>query len=157
MKRLLVALLLFCTMLVMPATASADWRWAKPNFKKAKVTFYCDNMQCIKNAYMRAKTRHKKRVKRYNERKLKEWNHWTTMPIADCTWYGESGHSELSEFAPARYVVWNSEGSGARGKYQMMQTTYEDNAKYFDWSPLDQEIAGHGEYYQHGTSPWEAC
>lgn len=157
MRYIIIAILFVLLVLSASADAHADWRWAKPDLPKAKVTFYCDSIQCIKSAYLRAKHKHKVRVNKYNARKLKEWKNWTSQPIADCTWYGESGFGELSEFAPARYVVMNSQGSGARGKYQMMQTTYEDNAKYYDWTPLDQEIAGHGEYYKHGTAPWEAC
>jgi hypothetical protein len=154
MKRL-VALLLFTAVLVMPATASADWRWAPPHFKKAKISFYCDDLQCIKRAYLKARKHHIIKVKHYNQRRLKEWRHWTAMYIPDCTWYGESGFG--AEFDPARYTMPNSEGSGALGKYQMMSATYHDDAKYHDWSPLDQEIAGHIEYAKHGTSPWTNC
>lgn len=155
MKRVVVTLLCFLVTLVMPATAGADWRWAKPEFKKARITFYCDSLQCINVAYRKAKHRHKLRVKRYNQRRLHEWRHWTAIPIPDCTWYGESGVGD--EFDPARYTMPNSEGSGALGKFQMMPTTYADNAKYGDWSPLDQEIAGRREYWKHGTAPWSNC
>jgi hypothetical protein len=155
MKTLTAALLVICSMLVMPATASADWRWAPPTLEKKKVVFACASTQCIKKAYKKALKRHKLRVKRYNERRLKEWRKWTNLFIPTCTWLGESGVGP--QFASFRYYVWNTSGSGARGKYQMMPGTYASRAKYFDWSPLDQEIAGHREYFANGTSPWEAC
>jgi hypothetical protein len=94
-------------------------------------------------------------VRRHNERRLKEWKHWTNLFIPSCTWYGESGPGP--PFARWRYYVPNSSGSSAYGKYQMMPGTYASRAKYGDWSPLDQEIAGHREYFANGTGPWQAC
>jgi len=153
MKRLGLLLLLF-TLLWTPS-ASADWRWAPPNFKAHKVTYSCDSLKCIRQTYVKEKKRFERKIKRYDQRRLKEWKRWTRLYIPQCTWYGESGTGP--QFAPIRYVTWNSAGSGARGKYQMMPGTYADNAKYFDWSPLDQEIAGHREYAKHGASPWTNC
>lgn len=155
MKRLFATLLLFCSMLVMPATASADWRWAPPKIKAHTVRYKCADLKCIHKTYVKERKRLKRKIIRYNKHRLREWKHWTRLFIPACTWYGESGVGP--QFAAFRYSVWNSGGSGARGKYQMMQGTYADNAKYFDWSPLDQEIAGHREFWQHGTAPWEAC
>lgn len=155
MKRICLFLLLICSVLVMPASASADWRWAPPTLKKRKVVFNCNTTQCIRKSYKKAIKRHHLRVRRYNQRRLREWKHWAGLFIPACTWYGESGTGP--QFSPIRYVTWNSTGSGARGKYQMMPGTYASRAKYFDWSPLDQEIAGHREYWAHGTAPWTNC
>ena len=81
-----------------------------------------------------------------------------------CREFGEGAAVARSEesgvgpqFASFRYFVWNTSGSGARGKYQMMPGTYASRAKYGDWSPLDQEIAGRREFFANGTGPWEAC
>lgn len=137
------------------APAKADWRWAKPNIKVKKFKAVCNSTQCHKAARVRTKENHKARIKYYNARKLAEWNSWTHLPIPDCTWYGESGTGP--QFARYRYTLPNSTGSGAYGKYQFMSTTYHDVAKYHDWSPLDQEIAGHREYWKLGTQPWSNC
>jgi hypothetical protein len=153
MKRLVIGLLSFT--LLSAAPASADWRWAKPHLRKQTVTYHCDSMKCIRQTYLKEKHRYHKRVERYDQRRLQEWNHWSHLYIPTCTWYGESGTS--AEFAPVRYTMPNSGGSGAYGKYQMMSGTYHDVAKYHDWSPLDQEIAGHREYWKNGTSPWSNC
>lgn len=155
MKRFTLALLVICSALVMPATASADWRWAPPTLEKKKVVFACASTQCIKKAYKTALRRHKLRVRRYNERRLKEWKHWTNLFIPSCTWYGESGPGP--PYAPWRYTKPNATGSSAYGKFQMMPGTYHSRAKYHDWSALDQEIASRREFWAHGTGPWEAC
>lgn len=151
-RTLIVLLLVSFTM---TPSAHADWRWAKPHLRKQKVTYSCDTMKCIRHTYIKAKHRYKQRVARYNRNRQREWNHWAHLYIPTCTWYGESG--EGPEYAPVRYVTPNSTGSGAYGKYQMMSSTYHSDAKYHDWSPLDQEIAGHREYAKHGTSPWTNC
>lgn len=153
MKRLGVLVLLIT--LLSPATASADWRWAPPHLRKQTVTYSCDTLKCIRGTYIKEKHRYVKRVARYNRRRLHEWNYWAHLYIPTCTWYGESGTS--SQFSPVRYTMSNFGGSGAYGKYQMMASTYFSDAKYFDWSPLDQEIAGHREYWKHGTGPWSNC
>lgn len=153
MKRLSAALLFFCIVLVQPA--SADWRWAPPTLEKKKVVFKCATMRCINKAYKKAKNRYKLRVRRYHQRRLKEWKHWTRLFIPACTWYGESGTGP--EYARYRYTMPNSAGSGAFGKFQMMSGTYHSRAKYHDWSPLDQEIAARREFWANGTGPWEAC
>ncbi len=139
----------------MTEPAAADWRWAPPHLRAQTVRYHCADLKCIRDTYVREKHRYQKRVARYNQRRLREWKHWTRLYIPTCTWYGESGTSP--QFSPIRYTIWNSGGSGARGKYQMMQSTYASDAKYFDWSPLDQEIAGHREFWKHGTSPWTNC
>lgn len=153
MKRLVLVLLLF-----MASTASiahAEWRWSRPNLAKQTVTFHCNTTVCIKSAYKTALKRYQRRVHRYDQQRLKEWKRWTRLYIPTCTWYGESGIGH--QFAPYRYSVPNSGGSGAYGKYQMMSGTYHSRAKYDDWSPLDQEIAGHREFFVDGTSPWSNC
>lgn len=151
---LAIALSVICSLSFVNA-AHADWRWAPPELKKQKVVFSCSTMECIKQAYKQAKRKHHLRVKRHNARRLKEWKQWSRLYIPTCTWYGESGPGP--QFARFRYTVPNSSGSGAFGKYQMMPGTYHSRAKYHDWSPLDQEIAGHREFHANGTSPWEAC
>lgn len=152
MKHFLI-LLLFTSLLVTPA--QADWRWAQPKFKPHTAAYFCDSPQCIKVGQLRAHVWHRARVARYNHYKEFEWHHWTSLSIPTCTWYGESGRGP--EYAPYRYTMPNSQGSGALGKYQFMSGTYHDNAKYHDWSPLDQEIAVRREYWKHGTSPWSNC
>lgn len=154
MKRLGILLLLFIFLGIVPES-TADWRWTKPKLKKQTVTYHCDTLECIKQTYVREKRRYHRRVARYDRRRLHEWNRWAKLYIPICTWYGESGTGP--QFAPYRYSVANAQGSGAYGKYQMMPGTYHSRAKYHDWSPLDQEIAGHREYYAHGTLPWSNC
>lgn len=138
-----------------PTPAVADWRWAKPKFKVKKVKPVCPNYQCRKAARIQAREIHRARIKYYHARKRAEWKSWTRLHIPKCTWYGESGTGP--EFARHRYTMPNSAGSGALGKYQFMPGTYASVAKYHDWSPLDQEIAAHREYWRHGTSPWTNC
>lgn len=135
--------------------ASADWRWAPPVLKKQTVAYHCNTFKCIRKTYLSQRHRLKHRIAKYNARRLAEWKRWISTPIADCTWYGESGSGP--QFARYRYTTPNSAGSGAYGKYQMMPGTYSAYAKYGDWSPLDQEIAGHKLYQAQGTSPWSAC
>jgi hypothetical protein len=153
MKRF--TLLVICSALVMPASATADWRWAPPTLEKKKVVFNCATTQCIKKSYKKALKRHKLRITHYNHRRLREWTHWTRLFIPACTWYGESGTGP--EYAPYRYTTPNAGGSGAYGKFQMMPGTYHNRAKYHDWSALDQEIAARREYWANGTSPWTNC
>lgn len=153
MKRFVLVLLLFT--FLGASSASADWRWAAPKLKPHKVTYSCDSMKCLRHTYLKEKHRYKRKVARYNRVRLQEWKHWATSFIPNCTWYGESGRS--AQFSPIRYTMPNSTGSGAYGKYQMMSGTYHSDAKYHDWSPLDQEIAGHREYAKHGTGPWQNC
>jgi len=153
-KRLALLLLLLFTF-TCPTSAMADWRWAPPKFEKEKVTYRYSSLKELRKSYLREKRHFKRRVARYDKRRQQEWNRWTKTYIPSCTWYGESGTGP--EFASYRYTLPNSEGSGAYGKYQMMSGTYHSQAKYHDWSPLDQEIAGHREYQAHGTAPWSAC
>lgn len=155
MKRLELGLLLLLFTLLGASPASADWRWTKPHLQKQTVTYSCGTMQCIKETYTKEKRRYTHRVARYNKRRLQEWQHWTHLYIPICTWYGESGYGP--KYSPVRYTMPNSTGSGAWGKFQFMSPTYHSNAKYHDWSALDQEIAARREYWQHGTSPWENC
>lgn len=147
--------IVFITCLFLVREARADWRWAPPQFKKTKVVFNCADLKCIKKAYKTAKHKHIKKLRRYNQRRLEEWRHWTHLYIPQCTWYGESGYGP--EYDPARYTMWNTSGSGARGKFQFMDGTYHANAKYHDWSALDQEIAARREYWKHDTQPWSNC
>lgn len=154
MKRLGVLLLLFVPLWA-PSVSKADWRWAKPNLKHQTVKYHCATLKCIRHTYVKEKHRFKKRVKRYNQRRLREWRRWTRLYIPACTWYGESGTGP--QYARYRYTLPNSTGSGAYGKFQMMPGTYHSRAKYHDWSPLDQEIAARREYWAHGTSPWANC
>lgn len=154
MKRLGLILLLFTFLWVPPAFAS-DWRWAKPNLRKQTVKYSCDSLKCIRQTYLKEKRRFKKRVALHDKRRLREWKHWTRLYIPQCTWYGESGTGP--EYSPARYVMWNSSGSGARGKFQFMPGTYHNRAKYHDWSALDQEIAARREFWANGTAPWTNC
>lgn len=135
--------------------AHADWRWRAPVLKKQKIVYHCNTLRCIKLSYMKARRRHIARVHRYDRRRLREWNRWSRLYIPSCTWYGESGTGP--RFARYRYTMPNSQGSGAYGKYQMMSGTYHSRAKYHDWSPLDQEIAGHREFWANGTAPWANC
>lgn len=155
MKRLALALLLFCSVLVMPATAQADWRWAPPRLKAHTVKYKCADLKCLRHSYVKEKKRLKKKIVRYNKRRLREWRHWTHLFIPTCTWYGESGVGP--EYSPARYVMPNSQGSSAFGKFQMMPGTYHSRAKYHDWSALDQEIAARREFWANGTGPWANC
>lgn len=154
MKRFAMICLLVGFFIVQPAHAS-EWRWAAPQFKKRKVTYTCNTLKCIRKTYVREKRHFKAKVARYNQRRLQEWKHWTHLYIPTCTWYGESGYGP--EYSPVRYTMPNSSGSGAFGKFQFMASTYHANAKYHDWSPLDQEIAVRHEYWKHGTAPWENC
>lgn len=146
-----------CILLVQTSQASADWRWAQPKFKVERVKPVCQMKFCRTLAKIQARANHRARVRHYNERKRAEWNTWTRLYIPDCTWFGESGFGERAEYARARYVEMNDAGSGARGKFQFMPRTYAANAKYGDWSPLDQEIAARREYWKHGIFPWESC
>jgi hypothetical protein len=141
--------------LLVPSTAEADWRWADPVFEKQKVSYFCDSLQCIKASYKKQKEKFQRKVARYHRRKLREWRKWTNYYIPFCTWYGESGVGP--EYAPYRYTLPNSGGSGAYGKFQFMPGTYHNRAKYHDWSPLDQEIAARREFWANGTAPWANC
>ena len=154
MQRLGIVLALF-GLFWLAEPASADWRWAPPKFQKHRVTFTCDSLKCVHDAYVKEKKRYERRIKAHDQKRLKEWKRWTRIYIPQCTWYGESGPGP--QFAKFRYTVPNSSGSGAYGKYQFMPGTYYHFAKYSDWSPLDQEIAGHKAYWSQGTSPWQAC
>lgn len=154
MKRLGLFLLLLA-LTVGSSSASADWRWAKPHLRKHAVAYLCDNTKCGRQARLKEKRRVKHLVERYNKRRRHEWKHWTRLYIPTCTWYGESGYGP--KYVRYRYTLPNSSGSGAFGKYQFMSSTYHDVAKYHDWSPLDQEIAGHREYWKNGTGPWTNC
>jgi len=154
MRRLAILIVPFA-LLGISTSASADWRWAPPHFQKHRITYYCDTMICVKQTYIKERNRYHRKLVRYNKRRLHEWNHWAHLYIPLCTWYGESGYGP--QFSPVRYVTPNSQGSGAYGKYQFMSGTYHSVAKYHDWSPLDQEIAGHREYWRAGTSPWTNC
>ena len=154
MKRLGMIVLLFT--LVGASPAYADWRWADPKFKQAKVRLHhCTTPACKTKAKRVAKLKLQLRIEQYHLRKEREWTSWVKQYIPTCAWYGESGPGP--EFAPFRYSVLNNQGSGARGKYQMMSETYFSFARYKDWSPLDQEIAAHRLYRSQGTSPWVAC
>lgn len=148
MKRLgLTLMVLF--LLVAPSTASADWRWAP--LKKHRIAYTCVSKHC---RYQAARRRHHQ-VMLHNRRRLAEWNLWTHRYIPDCIWFGESGYGP--KYAPIRYTMPNSTGSGALGKFQFMSGTYHSVAKYHDWSPLDQEIAARREYWKKGTGPWTNC
>ena len=152
MKRFALLLLLFtftCT-----SSAAADWRWAPPT-KEHKVKIKYTNFKELKKAYLKEKRRHHRRIERHNNRRLRQWKHWTNLYIPDCTWYGESGTSP--EYDPIRYTTPNAGGSGAYGKFQFMPGTYHNRATYHDWSPLDQEIAARREFWANGTAPWAAC
>ena len=154
MKRLGLILLVFT--LVGASPAYADWRWAEPKFKQPKVRLYnCRTSACKAKAKQVVKLQLKLKIAQYHAQKEREWTRWIKQYIPTCTWYGESGPGP--QFAPFRYTVLNNQGSGARGKYQMMPGTYFSFAVYKDWSPLDQEIAGHRLYGSQGTSPWSAC
>lgn len=155
MKFWTIILILFTLATIVAPASAADWRWAPPHLLPHKVTYSCATYKCIRHTYLKEKHRLRHKIERYNKRRLKEWNHWVHLFIPACTWYGESGTA--AKFARIRYTMPNSTGSGAYGKYQMMPGTYHSNAKYHDWSPLDQEIAGHREYWRHGTSPWANC
>lgn len=161
MKRSIVlVLILFGVLLTLIAIqhaspASADWRWAEPKLKPKRVKPVCNQRICRTLAKIETRARLKARIQLYNRRKQAEWNTWTRLYIPDCTWFGESG--EGPEYAPSRYTTPNQGGSGAYGKFQMMPGTYRANAKYGDWSPLDQEIAARREYWQHGIQPWTNC
>lgn len=152
MKRFIFILLLFLILQVSPA--QADWRWAGPKFKLVKVGTVCEGLECGIIA-QRARIRIKIKRELYHAKKQGEWDHWTSLYIPDCTWYGESGTGP--EYARYRYTLPNSTGSGAWGKFQFMPGTYHSRAKYHDWSPLDQEIAARREFWAHGTSPWANC
>lgn len=154
MKRLGLLFLLLA-LLWAPSVARADWRWAKPNLKPQTIKYHCASLECIKHTYSKERKRLKRRIAYYNRRRLNEWKYWSRLYIPSCTWYGESGTG--AQYARYRYTLPNSTGSGAYGKYQMMPGTYHSRAKYHDWSPLDQEIAGHKEYWANGTGPWTNC
>lgn len=153
MKRIALLLLLLFTF-TCATSASADWRWT-PYQKKQRATYSYTSLKELKKSYVREKRHFKRKAARHDRRRLREWNHWSKLYIPSCTWYGESGTGP--KFASYRYTLPNSQGSGAYGKYQMMPGTYHNQAKYHDWSALDQEIAGHREYQAHGTAPWSAC
>lgn len=147
--------LAFMIFFVGAVNAQADWRWAPPKAQTVRIKVKCNTLACFDQAVSKHRKKLKHKLKLHNARRLREWNHWTKLYIPQCTWYGESGTS--AQFAPIRYTIPNSQGSGAYGKYQMMPGTYHNRAKYHDWSPLDQEIAGHREYYANGTQPWTNC
>jgi len=147
MKRLGLLMMVLC--LTLPATASADWRWAP--LKKEKITYKCVSKHC---QYRAARRRHHL-VFLHNKHRLAEWNTWTRRYIPDCIWYGESGYGP--KYSPIRYTMPNHQGSGAFGKFQFMSGTYHNFAKYHDWSPLDQEIAARKAFWSQGTSPWTNC
>lgn len=154
MKRIiLIVMLLSCFIPVTPA--HADWRWKTPHYKLPKVKPVCSSRLCHTLARTEARAIRNSRIKAFNARRLAEWNTWTKIPIPRCTWYGESGTGP--QFSRYRYTMPNSTGSGALGKFQFMASTYYSVGKYDDWSPLDQEIAGHREYWRHGTGPWQNC
>jgi hypothetical protein len=158
MKRFLVVLvLLFAVFSTTPS--SANWRWASPKLKERKVTYSCADYKCLKKTYIHERHILRARIKIYNKHRAAEWKHWIAQPIADCTWAGESSPpgDTSGQFARYRYSVRNSSGSDAYGKYQMMPGTYSTYAKYFDWSPLDQEIAAHRLYTDSSTGPWASC
>lgn len=154
MKRLVLLLILMAVFLP-AALAHADWRWKTPHFKVKKARPVCRYRLCVVLARRQAKAIRRARIKHFNARRLAEWRVWTRLPIPACTWYGESGRGP--KYARSRYTMYNSSGSGAYGKYQFMPPTYFSVGKYDDWSPLDQEIAGHREYWRHGTGPWQNC
>src|SRR4051812_29944863 len=154
MQRLGILLLLFALLGTSPAVAD-DWRWTKPSLKRHTVKYSCASLACIRATYLKETRRYRYRLARYDQRRLQEWNYWAHLYIPTCTWYGESGTGP--QFSPVRYTTPNATGSGAYGKYQMMPGTYHNRAKYHDWSPLDQEIAGHKEYFANGTGPWTNC
>lgn len=137
------------------STAQADWRWSKPTFETHRITYKCSTMACLKYTYLKERQRLTRKIERYDKRRLREWRHWASLYIPTCTWYGESGFGP--RYARYRYTMPNSTGSGAYGKYQMMWATYHSQAKYHDWSPLDQEIAAHREFWAHGVYPWANC
>lgn len=153
MKRFIFVLLLFTLLLASPA--QGDWRWAKPHFKQHRVVSSCDTLQCIKSAHIRTRSQKLRKITKYNHFRNRQWTHWTSLYIPDCTWYGESGVGP--EYARYRYTMPNQSGSGALGKFQFMSGTYHSNAKFHDWSALDQEIAARREYWKHGTQPWSNC
>lgn len=157
MRRSVLAL--FALMFAFSTQASADWRWASPKLKPHKHTYSCADMKCLKKVYNHERRMLRHRINLYNKHRREEWQHWITTPIADCTWAGESSPpgDTSGQFARYRYTVPNSAGSDAYGKYQMMPGTYSSYAKYGDWSPLDQEIAGHRLYADKGTGPWQSC
>ena len=74
-----------------------------------------------------------------------------TSTLPSCTYIGESGGGS------GAYTVMNSEGSGARGKYQIMPGTYAAYGGDGSWSPADQERVAKRLYQAEGTSPWDAC
>lgn len=153
MRRFTLVLLIFT---LLPASAAgADWRWAPPVAHKHTVTYKCNTLKCLSTTFNKEKKRLAHKIKLHDKRMLREWKRWTRLPIATCTWFGESG--EGPQYAQYRYTMPNSTGSGALGKYQLMPGTYHANARYHDWSPLDQEIAGHREYQKHGEAPWQNC
>lgn len=152
-KTALVVLLLFT---ILTSTAEADWRWAGPKPKHISVGMVCDKgKNCNKVLRRMVRKAQHKRVVRHNRVRQAEWDRVISVPVPRCTWYGESGVGP--EFARYRYTLPNSKGSGAYGKYQFMKQTYFNNAKYGDWSPLDQEIAVRGEVAKHSIYPWTNC
>lgn len=158
MRRTVTVLLCFLIGgLLAASSASADWRWAPPHFQAHKVTYTCKTYtyKCLRHTYLKERHRLHRKFVRFNQRRLQEWNHWTRLYIPTCTWYGESGPGP--KYAHYRYVMPNSAGSGAYGKFQMMPSTYRAHAKYYDWSPLDQEIASRRLFWVAGTQPWSAC
>lgn len=159
MKRCLVTLVVLVFAVLPTTPSSADWRWAAPHLKKRAVVYRCGDMKCLRKTYRHERHILQLRINIYNNNRAAEWKHWVAQPIADCTWAGESSPpgDYTGKFAKYRYYVANSSGSSAFGKYQMMPGTYSAWAKYGDWTPLDQEIAGHRLYANSGTGPWEAC
>jgi hypothetical protein len=154
-----ILLIIIVLSFIYTSTASADWRWSSPQLKKQTAVYHCSTFKCIRKTYLSQRKRLKHRIYKYNTRRLVEWKKWISAPIADCTWAGESSPpgDYTGQFASYRYTVLNSQGSDARGKYQMMPDTYSSYAKYGDWSPLDQEIAGHKLYADQGIYPWKSC
>jgi hypothetical protein len=115
----------------------------------------CNTWPCVQRVKKKRERRLRLEQQRIRRAQQREWRYWSRLYIPSCTWQGESGLGP--QFADWRYTVPNKGGSGAYGKYQMMPGTYHAYAKYGDWSPLDQEIAGHRLYWDQGTSPWQAC
>lgn len=155
MKRITLLVLLMLFTFAPAQAAHSDWRWKTPKMKVKRVKPVCDSYQCHVVAKIRTRENLRAKIAHFNRLKLAEWHMWTKLYIPDCTWYGESGFGP--KYSRKRYTMPNSSNSGAYGKFQFMPGTYRANAKYGDWSPLDQEIAVRREYWKHGIYPWQRC
>lgn len=106
------------------------------------------------------------------QRERAEWREYKRYPMPYCTWGLESGPPRpgYGQWAPARYRVLNTAGSGAAGKFQIMARTWAayggtsyaptaDRARRLHQERVARRIAFAGtvRYAPQGLSAWVGC